>query len=219
MVTEVVDYLLKIGVSSDQFIMQEFYHLSVERGALSEGEGLLGAHELLTFKQAAHSSYNHIVITSIDGVILYANPAAERMTGFSVREMEGHTPRLWGSLTNHGVYKNLWHTIKTKRQPFIYEIQNHRKNGELYFAKMTISPIINEKGILLGFESTEEDITSRKALEENLKERNETLEKINSYMVNREIKMIALKEENERLKKELEQYTSGQDNQKKEAGI
>jgi|GEM_PF-917634 len=206
MVVEVVEYLLNIGVPLDQLVMQEFYHLPIEKGAVSEGESLLGAHELLTFKRAAHSSYNHIIITSIDGVILYANPVAERITGFSAQEMEGRTPRLWGSLMEDGLYKNLWHTIKVQRKPFVHEMQNHKKNGELYFAKMIVSPIINEKDILLGFESTEEDITDRKRLEENLKERNEMLEKMNSYMVNREIKMIELKEEDERLRNELQQY-------------
>ncbi|OIO55866.1 hypothetical protein AUJ46_00065 [Candidatus Peregrinibacteria bacterium CG1_02_54_53] len=46
------------------------------------------------FRLAVQNAYNHIIITNTDGVILYANQATQRITGYSQQEMIGKTPRL-----------------------------------------------------------------------------------------------------------------------------
>lgn len=118
---------------------------------------------------AIESSTNHIIITDINGVILYANKGAQDITGYSFEEMKGNTPRLWGALMPVDFYKDLWQTIKYERRPFLGEIKNRRKNQDEYYALAHISPIVNKDGELTGFVASEEDISSRKEVEENLK--------------------------------------------------
>ena len=122
------------------------------------------------FKEAVAHAFNHIVITDIDGFIVYANQAAERMTGYTFEEMKGNTPRLWGRQMSLEFYKELWDTLKIKKEPIHAEIKNKRKNGELYYAMATISPILDKAGEPIAFIGLEEDITKLKQYAEDLEE-------------------------------------------------
>lgn len=111
------------------------------------------------FKLAVDRAFIHFMITDINGYILYANKAAEEITGYKYSEMQGNTPRLWGGLMDHTFYKKVWSVIKDAKQPFSGEITNRRKSGEVYTARATISPITDKEGLVVGFLGTEEDIT------------------------------------------------------------
>ncbi len=121
--------------------------------------------DIETYLLAIESATNHIVITDRDGIIFYANKSAENITGYTREEMMGNTPRLWGALMPADFYKDLWQTIKYGRRPFYGEIRNRRKNQDEYYAFVRISPIIDRGGSLLGFVTTEEDITDRKEID------------------------------------------------------
>lgn len=115
--------------------------------------------------QAIENSFDHIVITDVNGVIIYANAAVERITGYSRREIIGNTPALWGKQMPEEFYKEMWHTIKDEKKDYVGEITNKRKDGTLYTARIVLSPIKNEDGTLMGFIGTEEDITVQKEIE------------------------------------------------------
>ncbi|MDD5041569.1 MAG: PAS domain S-box protein [Candidatus Peribacteraceae bacterium] len=110
------------------------------------------------FRLAVQNAYNHIIITDIDGVILYANQATQRITGYGQQELIGNTPSVWGGRMPQEFYAKLWKTIKEDRYPFINECTNRRKSGETYRARITVSPMIEEDGTLLGFVGIEEQI-------------------------------------------------------------
>lgn len=110
------------------------------------------------FKLAVQRAFNHIIITDTDGIILYANQATQRITGFGQQELIGKTPRVWGGQMPREFYARLWETIKDERSPFIGECKNRRKNGKIYHARITISPMIDEGGVLIGFVGIEEEM-------------------------------------------------------------
>lgn len=83
---------------------------------------------------------------------------------------------------------------KTKRE--IYE-PNIKK-----YLEVCTSPIFKE-GEIKNFVHIIRDITFRKKYEEEILKKNQELEKINSFMINRELKMIELKKEVNSLLKEL----------------
>lgn len=149
--------------------------------------------DLKKYKLALDSANNHIVITDVDGVILYANYEAQKLTGFSLSEMFGNTPRLWGGQMGEDFYDKFWKAIKEDKKVFSGIFINKRKNGELYNAQAKVSPIIGESGELIGFVGVEEDVTEEN---KNLKEKEATLAKLakfNELMVGREMKMVELK--------------------------
>ena len=144
--------------------------------------------DLSKYKLAIDNTDSHVIITDVDGKVTYANKSAEKMTGFSLSEIIGNTPALWGRQMTAEFYKKLWHVIKVEKKVFSGEITNKRKNGELYVAYARISPIIDSSGNLIGFVGIEEDITENKKTTDELK-------KMNELMINRELKMIELKKQ------------------------
>ena len=121
-----------------------------------------------TYVLAIESVYNMVVITDCEGVVQYANPAVERITGFNRDEVIGQKVGLWGGMMGKAFYTDMWNTI-IKGRVFKGELQNHRKDGDLYVARLTISPIKKDKKVI-GFVGTEEDITLERKLQKEKEE-------------------------------------------------
>ena len=75
--------------------------------------------DIRIFKLAVENSFDHFIITDVDGKIVYANKAAENMTGYSLSEMKGKTPKHWGGLMDKDFYRNLWRSIKVEKNIFM----------------------------------------------------------------------------------------------------
>jgi PAS domain S-box-containing protein len=125
------------------------------------------ARDLLKFQLAVENATDHIVITDPDGKIIYANKAAEKLTGFSRKEMIGKNPNIWGEQMSLEYYKKMWQTIKFDKKPFAGEIINKKKTGKTYEAAVQISPVLDKKGELVFFVGLERDITEQKRVEKS----------------------------------------------------
>jgi PAS domain S-box-containing protein len=121
--------------------------------------------DLQKFKLAVEYASEHIIITDPDAKIVYANQAASTITGYSVQEMTGQTPRLWGGHMEKSFYEKMWKTIKTDKLTFHAEATNKRKNGEEYKADLFISPILDSAGNIVYFVGIERDITHEKEVD------------------------------------------------------
>lgn len=149
----------------------------------------------------AHSPAS-VMITDREGRIEYVNPKFERQTGFASEEVRGRNPRLLKSgLTPGKVYQDLWDTILSGRE-WQSELCNKKKNGELYWEMVLISPVLGREGQITHFVSVHEDITERRHLDEELKERMDELARFARLTVDREERMIALKQEINTLRNE-----------------
>lgn len=117
------------------------------------------------FKQAVAYAYDHIIITDPNGIIVYCNNAAEKLTGYTFQEMIGSTPALWGNQMSKEFYENMWNTILTKKSTFIGEFKNKRKTGEFYTVLVTISPVLDANNNVVFFIGIERDITKEKEVD------------------------------------------------------
>jgi diguanylate cyclase (GGDEF)-like protein/PAS domain S-box-containing protein len=125
--------------------------------------------ELRKLTQALEQSANTIVITGRDGVIEYVNPYFYTLTGYSPEEVIGHTPRVWQSgETPRKTYREMWQTILAG-EVWRGELHNRKKNGELYWEAVTISPVKNEKGEITHFVGVKQDISASKDVEVKLR--------------------------------------------------
>ena len=125
-------------------------------------EAELAANELEKFKKAVDNSTDHIAITDPDGIVVYANPATAKLTGYSVAEIIGKkvgSKTLWGGQMPLFFYQKLWKTIKIDKKPFSGEIYNHRKNGQRYISDAHIYPILNSQSEVVFFVGIERDAT------------------------------------------------------------
>jgi PAS domain S-box-containing protein len=123
------------------------------------------AKDLQKFELAIENASDHIIITDLDGVILYANRAAELTTGYSREEMLGAKPSLWGRQMDRDFYGKMWHTIKDEKKTFVGEIRNKRKNGEFYVAVASIAPVLGKGNDVEFFVGIERDVTKEKEIE------------------------------------------------------
>ena len=140
---------------------------SLGREKASSDRGIL----LSAFEQTA----DHVVITNIEGLILYVNPAFEKTTGFTSKEAIGQTPRILKSGEhNQAFYAGLWNTILAGNT-YQGALINKKKNGDLYYADQIITPIQDRSGQITNFISIWQDITGRMRAHEQLNRSNADL--------------------------------------------
>lgn len=126
------------------------------------------AKDLEKFKLAVAEASDQIIITDAEGIVLSANRGMEEITGFKAKEVIGKkagTKEFWGGLMDLSFYEKLWQTIKINKKPFIGDINNKRKNGELYTVAASITPILNAKNEVEFFVAIERDITKEKQID------------------------------------------------------
>lgn len=185
MIDQVVGILEDKGVLREDMVFENYY--PIEERSLSRAKVEAQASSDNLFAKAIQNSTNHTVITDVNGVVLFANKAAETITGYTSEEILGNTPRLWGGMMDRKFYVDLWKCVG-RGESFSGEIVNRRKNGELYHALAHIAPILGEKEEVIGYIGTEEDITSMNAHKDEL-------ESMNALMIGRELAMVKLKEQ------------------------
>lgn len=139
--------------------------------------------ELMKLTVAVEQSPNMIMITDADGKIEYVNPQYSVVTGYTRQEVMGSNPRISKSGTHDDkFFSKMWHVIQTG-QVWRGEIQNKKKNGQLYWESCIISPIKDDEGHITHFVAVKEDITKRKAqpdeLEQQVEQRTAHLAKAN----------------------------------------
>ena len=77
----------------------------------------LAEEEIRKLSRATEQSPVSVLITDLQGNITYANPTVTRITGYSLEELIGKNPRIFGSGEKHKEeYKNLWATIRSGRE-------------------------------------------------------------------------------------------------------
>ncbi|MBK7105431.1 MAG: PAS domain S-box protein [Ignavibacteriae bacterium] len=135
--------------------------------------------ELLKLYTAVEQSSATIVITDLEGNIEYANPKFKTLTGFDLNEAKGKNPRIISSgKHSKEFYKNMWDTI-TSGKDWLGEIENRKKNGELFWESAVISPIKNSNNQITHFVAIKEDITEKKRIMQELVDAKEKAEEMN----------------------------------------
>lgn len=125
-----------------------------------------------------------VVITDHEGHIEYTNPRFTEITGYGAEEALGQNPRILKSgVTPPEIYRQLWTSI-LGGQVWRGELQNRRKDGEAYWASLSISPILEESGSITHFVALQEDITSRMRMGEQLRESEEQYRSLFKNMLN-----------------------------------
>ena len=118
--------------------------------------------QLRQLSRAVEQSGSSIIITNLDGIIEFVNPAFTRVTGYTPEEITGKNPRILKSgRQSEEIYRELWQTI-SRGDVWQGELLNKKKNGELYWAHATISPVKDSSGAVNSYLAIEEDVTRQK---------------------------------------------------------
>lgn len=110
-----------------------------------------------------------IITTELSGVITYWNAGSENLFGYQANEVIGK--KIVGLIVKKedqvtiSRLKNLSIVAQEQKRTQSAEVLFYHKNGKQLWVNLTISPIINENGEVVGLSSIGEDITQRKITE------------------------------------------------------
>ncbi len=100
--------------------------------------------------------------------IIYANPAFEKITGYSFAEVEGKNCRfLQGGESEQPELEKIRLAIKEQHEG-VAELRNFRKDGKMFWNELHIAPVPDSNGKVTHFVGIVIDISERKAMEEQL---------------------------------------------------
>ncbi|MCR6631282.1 MAG: PAS domain S-box protein [Magnetospirillum sp.] len=125
--------------------------------------------ERRTLLEAVEQSPMAVLITDTGGAIRFVNRGFEANTGYAKDEVLGSNPRfLQGIAKRPEEYAELWRTIHGGAT-WSGEFCNRRKDGSLFWEKAVIAPVRNGHGDIIRFVGVKEDITEKKARDEELR--------------------------------------------------
>ena len=114
------------------------------------------------------TSDDAIISKSLDGVIQTWNAAAERMFGYSAAEAVGRHISLVIPAERLAEEDEIIASLKAGEQVDHFETERVRRDGQRLAVSLTVSPIKDEAGHVVGASKIVRDVTERKRLEDSL---------------------------------------------------
>jgi PAS domain S-box-containing protein len=121
--------------------------------------------ELKKVQVAVENASDIIFITDEKGKIIYINKAIKNILGHKQKELIGKKPNFWMEDMPNKFFRQMWQKIYFDKEPFIGEIQDRKKDGDLFTAEIRIAPVLDKNGKILSFVGIERDITEAKRLD------------------------------------------------------
>ncbi|MCK5293858.1 MAG: EAL domain-containing protein [Arcobacteraceae bacterium] len=119
--------------------------------------------ELLILQQYKELIDNNIIVTKTDpkGNITFANDKFCDISGYTKEELLGqpHNIVRFGDV-DPAIFKDMWNTIKNKKETWTGQIKNKKKDGTAYYVDAIVRPIINEKGETVEYIALRYDVSN-----------------------------------------------------------
>lgn len=116
------------------------------------------------------SSDDAIVSKNLDGIVTSWNPAAEKMFGWTAEEMVGHSIRRVIPSERQSEEDEVLGRIRRGERVDHFETVRQRKDGSQVEISLSVSPIIDGAGRIVGASKVARDISERRAAERALQE-------------------------------------------------
>ncbi|HKP82754.1 MAG TPA: PAS domain S-box protein [Pyrinomonadaceae bacterium] len=130
------------------------------------------ANQLLTARLLAsivESSNDAIISKSLDGIIQSWNAAAERLFGYTSEQAVGRHISLVIPPERLSEEERIIASLKEGKRIEHYETERLRSDGQHITVSLTISPIKDDSGNVIGASKIARDVTERKRLEDDLR--------------------------------------------------
>jgi PAS domain S-box-containing protein len=114
------------------------------------------------FTAIIESSDDAIVSKDLNGIVTSWNPAAERMFGYTAEEMIGRSIRTIIPAERQGEEDEVLARIRRGDRVDHFETMRQRKDGTRIPISLTVSPVRNELGNVVGASKIARDISDRK---------------------------------------------------------
>ncbi len=124
--------------------------------------------KLKKLKMAIDRSDETIVITDVNGIIEFTNPAFTKITAYTQEEAIGLNPNILKSgVHSKKFYKKLWDTISSGKV-WRGNFTNKKKDGSLYQEAASINPVFDKKGEIINYIAVKRDISNEIKLQKQL---------------------------------------------------
>ncbi|MCB0320073.1 MAG: PAS domain-containing sensor histidine kinase [Bdellovibrionales bacterium] len=131
---------------------------------------------------AVEQSGTILIITDSKGVIEYVNPKFAALTGYTCEEVLGKTPNLLSSgQTEQSTYVKMWESL-SRGNEWHGDLLNKRKDGELFWGHLVVSPVKDECGNITHYVGIEEDVSDEKQAEAEYQRTLEDLKQTNAKL-------------------------------------
>ena len=112
-----------------------------------------------------------VMITDLEALITYVNPAFERATGYSRDEVVGKHPRILDSGTGFAAsHQAIWAALLSG-VPWAADLVSRRKDGSIFTEEAFISPVRDGAGEVTSVVAVKRDVTEERAREGRSAER------------------------------------------------
>lgn len=112
------------------------------------------------------SSDDAILSKDLDGIIISWNAAAERLYGYHAQEIVGQPVMILFPLDQCEECAHIIQRIRQGERVESYETTRVRKDGSLVPVSVTVSPIQDDHGTIIGASTIARDVSKHKALEQ-----------------------------------------------------
>ena len=147
------------------------------------------------FRQVAENAGEWIWEVDVNGLYTYASPALEKILGYEPEEIIGmkHFYDFFAPDVQEE-FKKIAFEIFDRKEAFKNFVNQYvHRNSNLIFLETSATPVLDDKGNLLGYRGVDKDITERKQAEEEIKRLNEDLNRRAAELeaVNKEIESFS----------------------------
>ncbi len=144
--------------------------------------------EMAVMRLAAvvQSSHDAIAAKNLNGIITDWNPSAERIFGYKSKEIIGKSVLTLIPKDRQSEEQAILRRIRRGESLDHYETVRRRKDGKLIDVSLTISPIKDTNGGIIGVSKIARDITKQKQTERRLAEQTRLLELTNDAIIVRD---------------------------------
>lgn len=105
-----------------------------------------------------------------DNPIIFASPGFERLTGYPLSEVLGRNCRfLQGAETDPEAVARIREAVRAGVGCTV-ELRNYRKDGTAFWNELTISPVVDDQGVLTHLVGIQADVTGRHNLEQAVRQ-------------------------------------------------
>ena len=112
--------------------------------------------------------------------IIYANRTFTKMSGYSLEEVLGQTPRMFqGPKTDPAARAKIRAALEAW-QPVRIEVLNYRKDGSEFWVELNIVPVANERGWYTHWVSVQREMSERKEAEQVLEAARDEAQRANA---------------------------------------
>ena len=133
----------------------------------------------LLYEAIVDSSDDAIVSKNLQSIVMSWNAAAERMFGYTAEEMIGQSISKLFPPDRLDEETQIVARLQQGERVDHFETVRRRKDGQLIDVSLTISPIRDAEGVIVGASKIARDITEQKSSQRKLAQANEELQRAN----------------------------------------